>query len=79
MILKFNHIFSCRALLAVDDVESYTLTLGEGFETFGYNCGMMDKNILAAVLLDETETFCIIKPFHCSLCHCLILLCNGDE
>ena len=77
--LELYYILCRWTLLAVDDLKSHALTFAEGFETFGQDCRMMDKNILAAILLDKAETFCIIKPFHCSLCHCLILLCNGDN
>ena len=29
----------------------------------------VNKNVLATFLLDETKTFCVVKPFNFTLCH----------
>jgi hypothetical protein len=31
---------------------------------------MMNEHILTAILFDKSESFCIVKPFYNTFCHC---------
>lgn len=54
--LQLAYIRSSRALGAGHHFEAYPISLGERFEPFRQNCGMVHENIRAAILLDKTET-----------------------
>lgn len=54
--LQGNHICRCRSLGAVNDVEADPLAFLQALKALGLDGGMVDKNILAAVLLDKAES-----------------------
>ena len=64
--LKFYNIRCSRAFGSVNNVELYTGTFIERFKALSLNSRVMDKYVLAAILLDKTKSFCIIKPFYCT-------------
>ena len=52
------------ALGARNHFKAHLLTFLEGLEAFDFDCGEMDKQILAAVVgRDEAESLGIIEPF----------------
>ena len=57
-------------LIAIGDFESHFLAFSQGFETVHIDRGKMREEVLPATVRgDESETFCVIKPFHCTTCH----------
>jgi len=56
-VLLWDNIFSRRTFGAVHNIEGHPRAFLQGFESLSLNCGMMYKYILAAVLLNKTETF----------------------
>jgi len=62
--LAESHVFCCRAFIALDNVETHGLSLGQGLEAGGLNGAVMDENVPAVILLDKPKTFTLIKPFH---------------
>jgi hypothetical protein len=77
-LLLLNNVLCGRSFWAVDNIEGHPCAFREGFETLGLNCGMMNKYIFAAVHLNKTKTFCIVKPLYCTFSHLEILLCAGS-
>gem|GEM_PF-2066737 len=55
--------------MALGDFEAYAVPLGERFEAFALNFRKMDENVGPIVLLNETETFCVVEPLHGTFCH----------
>lgn len=69
------------ALRPCADVERNLLTLGEGFEAFSLDIGVMDKEIFAAALRgDEAEPLAVIEPFDgsCLFGHDVLLIVCGS-
>src|ERR1700760_784830 len=63
-------VCSLLALGASSDVKRYALAFLERLETAGIDCRVMREEILSTVFRgDEAKTFCVVKPFHCSVCH----------
>lgn len=75
-VLQFDDIFSSRTFGPADDVKFNTFAFFKRFEALPLDGGMMDKNILAAILLDKAESLGIIKPFYRSFCHFRSSLCH---
>jgi len=73
---EFDDILSCRALGPADNVKFNPFPFFERFESLALNGGMVDKNVLAAILLDKTESLGIVKPFYRTFCHCRSSLCR---
>lgn len=67
-LLEFLHVFRLRTFRAFDDVKADAIAFIEGFEPLALDRGKVNKHVRPVVLLDETEPFCLIKPFDCSLC-----------
>jgi hypothetical protein len=59
-------VFCGRALLALRNIETDALALGQGLETAGLNGAVMDKQIPTAVFLDKPEALLLIEPLHCT-------------
>jgi len=56
------------ALRPLAETERNLLTFSQRLESFGLDAGVMDKNILPAILWgNETVPLCIIEPFYGSL------------
>ena len=53
--LFFNHVGRCRTFLAGNHIKADAVSLLEGFESGGLDRRMMDEDILATILLNETK------------------------
>lgn len=71
--LQANNIGCLRSAGAVHYVELNSLVLVKGFEAFALDCGIMNENISAFVLFDETVALFSIKPFN-STFHVMLYL-----
>jgi hypothetical protein len=69
LCLRTPDVLRLRALWTLGHVEFDLFTLRERFETFALDAGVMDENVRAALLLNETETLLVIEPLHFALCH----------
>jgi len=67
--LDFAYIGRLRAFLTLGDFKAYAVSLGKRFETVTLDFGKVNEYVRAVVLLDETKTFCVVKPFYCTFCH----------
>jgi hypothetical protein len=67
--LEGANFFCLEALLTLGHLELHALPFGQAAEAIGLDGGVMDENVLTALALDETKTFGIVKPLHCSLFH----------
>ena len=67
-----------RCLLSLrtgDDIETYTLTIGQGLESRACDCGKMSEEIITPVSRgNEAEALCIVEPLYSTCCHVLKLL-----
>jgi hypothetical protein len=64
--LNLYNIGCCRAFSAIYNVKLDPGAFFQRPEAVCLNGRVMDKYILAAILLDKTKSFCIIKPFYCT-------------
>jgi hypothetical protein len=73
---KLNHCYigSGRAFLTLLDIECNLVAFIERFESGRIDGGMMDKHIRSVFLLNESESFSIIKPLDSTIRHNHILL-----
>ena len=55
-VLQLANILSSRALRALDNIETDTITLSQRFKTFSLDRRMMYEYVLATVLLDKTKS-----------------------
>lgn len=55
-VLQLANVRGSRTFRACDHFEAYAFTLGQRFETIGLDGGMMNENVLAAVLLDKAKS-----------------------
>jgi len=74
MPLQLTDVLRRQSLGARHYIEGYPITFGEGFKPIPLNCGMMDKYIFPAILLNEPEPLCIIEPLYRTFYHLLLLL-----
>jgi hypothetical protein len=66
----FGYDVRCaRPFLAHAFLKFHCLPFSESFETFSLNLREMDKQVFAALGLNKTITFTLIKPFNCTLWH----------
>lgn len=75
-VLEFGYIFSGRSFGPADHIKFHPVSLFQGLEPLALDRGIVDKDIFAAILLNEAESFRIIEPFYRSLCHCRSSLCR---
>jgi len=68
--LQLQRLNVCRAgtFGALFDIEPNPLTFIERFKTCPDNGAVMDKNIAAFIILDETEPLLFVKPLYLSFC-----------
>jgi hypothetical protein len=71
--LEYLHILCLEALGPLGYVELYSLTFLQATETVALDSREVDENILTSLPADKAEALGIVKPFHCSLFHCLFL------
>src|SRR5438093_5974285 len=72
--LEHLHVLCLKALGAFHDVELYPLTFLQATETVAADGREMHENVFASLTADEAEALGVVKPFHCSLFHCLFLI-----
>ncbi len=71
--LEDLNVLSLPALGALHHVELHRLAFLQTAEAIGLNRGVVDENILAIRAAQKSKALRIVKPFHCSLFHNLIL------
>jgi hypothetical protein len=71
-------VLSLPSLGSLHYVELDGLAFLEGTKTLRLDGGVMHENILAVLAGDESETFCVIEPFHCALFHLNWMLLEAD-
>ena len=72
------HVLGLPALGPLDHVELDRLALLQRTESLGLDRGVMNENVLTVLAGDESETFCVIEPFHCALFHLNRILLETD-
>lgn len=65
--LQQGNIACRRSLGAVDNFELYPCALVKALVALAGDGGIMYENISAVILLDETKSLCLVKPFCRSL------------
>src|ERR1700712_5343953 len=71
--LRNANVLSLPALRSLDDVELNRLTLLQRTEAVALNRGVMDENVLSGGAAQKSKTLGVVKPFHCSCFHDLVL------
>ena len=66
-ILQFDYVGSLRAAISFNDVKLYALPFFKSAESIRLNRREMDKYIVSAFPLNESETFFCVKPFYSAL------------
>jgi len=72
--LESLYVLCLQAFWAFHHIELHRLTFLQATETVAADGREMHENIYARLTADEAETFGIVKPFYCSLFHCLFLI-----
>src|SRR5205085_5296713 len=62
--LDGRHVRGLLALRTLDDLELDGLALGQGLEAFALDGRVVHEHVLAARLLDESETLRPVEPLH---------------
>src|SRR5262249_19210263 len=61
----FAHVFGCRSLLTLNEVELHCLPLGERLESTAGDGAIVDKTVLVPTIWsDESEPLRVIEPFY---------------
>jgi len=55
---------------ALGDVELNALSLLQGTEAVGLNCGVMNEDVLAVFAAQKSKTLGVVKPLDCACFHC---------
>lgn len=69
MSLHFLNVCCLQALGAVGNIECYRLAFGKRLEAAALDRGVVNEDVRAVFLGDETVTLGIVKPLDSSLCH----------
>lgn len=69
------HVRGLQSFGSVHNLEFHRIALSQRSESIRRDGGVVHKNILAAVLRNETETLRIVEPLNCTLRHCDDLMC----
>jgi hypothetical protein len=69
--LESLYVLRLKALRPLDDIELYCLAFLQATETVAADRREVHENVFAGLTADKAETFGVVKPFHCSLFHCL--------
>src|SRR2546429_3590577 len=72
--LQHLYVLCLKAFRAFDHIELYPLTFLQATETVAPDGREMHENIFASLPADKAEALGVVKPFHCSLFHCLFLI-----
>ena len=71
--LENLHALGLKTLGSLGDAELNRLTFLQRAETARLDGGEMYEYILAGLTGDETKTFSVVEPLHCTLFHLYIL------
>ena len=69
--LDRSDVLGLEPLGALHHVELYCLAFLQAAKAACLNSRKMHENIVARLAADEAEAFGVVKPFHCSLFHCV--------
>jgi hypothetical protein len=72
--LEFNYIYRFGTFGALFSIKADIVTFGKTFKAAALDGRMVDKYITVVFSSNETKTFAVIEPLHCSLCHFVYLL-----
>src|SRR6266545_8363178 len=72
--LGLSDVGGLETLRAPGHLELDPIAFAEALEARGLDGAEVDEHVLAALLRDEPETFCIVEPLHCAACHDVPLL-----
>ena len=64
-------VFRLEAFGPLGDVELDRLAFLQAAKAACLNSRKMHENVVARLAADEAEAFGVVKPFHCSLFHCV--------
>jgi len=67
--LHLGHVSGLLSFRALGDVKFHFLTFLQGSIALTFDCGMMDKDILAILARDKAIALLIAEPFHFTSCH----------
>ena len=70
-------IFCLGTAIAFFYVEAHPITLGKGLESFHFNVGVMNKQVITIFLFNKPEALLFTKPLYCSFCQSAALLSNN--
>src|SRR3954468_16510267 len=73
--LESLYVLRLKALRPLDHVELYSLAFLQATKTVAADSREVYENIVPSLTADKAEPFGVVEPFHCSLFHCLFLLC----
>jgi hypothetical protein len=76
-LLESLNVLCLPALGAFDDIELNALAFLERTEAVRLDCTVMHEDIVAIFTADKSEAFGIVKPFYCSLFHCVVVPCKA--
>jgi hypothetical protein len=71
--LENLHVICLKALRPFGHVELHSLPLLQAPKTVAADSREMHENVFASLAANKAEALGIVKPFHCSLFHCLFL------
>src|SRR2546422_610737 len=76
-VLLLAHVLRLQPLGTLHHVELHPIAFSERAEPVHLDGGVMDKDVLAALLRDEAEPLAIVEPLHHALRHEKPSLCYG--
>src|SRR5437868_15367188 len=72
--LQGLHVLCLKALGTFRYIELHRLTFLQAPKAVAADSREMHENVFASLTADKAESLGIVKPFHCSLFHCLFLI-----
>src|SRR2546421_2883610 len=75
--LDLSDVGCLKTLGAAGHFELDPVTLGEALEAARLDGGVVDENVFATLLRDESVTLGVVEPLHLSLCHTSDLSLRG--
>lgn len=68
-LLQLSYVLSLRTFRTLSNGEFYFLAFLQRAEAFGLDSSMVYEYVWALFLLNETETFLVVKPFYDASSH----------
>ncbi|AKH70875.1 hypothetical protein IMCC21906_03238 [Spongiibacter sp. IMCC21906] len=69
IVLYSDDVLSLRTFLALSYSELNALAFNQSFKTTARDCAVVSEYVWTRLLLDEAETFRLVKPFNSTSCH----------